>query len=168
MPVSTPTSGRKIPPRLWPKVMRLRDDGQSSEKIAAQLKLEHGIEITPRSVSRLIVRLSAKREELVVTALQQMMLDAVPGMLDKAERAAKRLNLLVRSETDTMKVAAGLRGFADALDKVAKLGGVATASSLDVTSGGKRIDLRKLSDAELDAEIARLASAEGTPGAAAS
>jgi len=136
-----PAPHRKIPPRVWPQVLKLRGEGWSSARITAQLKLEHGIEVTDRSVNRLLVRLQQQQDQLVVTALQQMMLDAVPGMLDKAARASRTLDKLIRSETDTGKVAAGLRSFADALDKVAKLGGVSTSATLDVTTGGKRLAL---------------------------
>lgn len=132
---------RKIPPRLWAQVLKHRGDGDSADKIAARLKLEHGIEITPRSVNRLLVRLQQQQDQVVVAALQQMMLDVVPGMLEKATRASRTLDKLIRGETDTAKVAAGLRSFADALDKVAKLGGVSTAQTLDVTTGGKRLAL---------------------------
>lgn len=132
---------QKIPPRLWPQVLKHRGDGESAEKIAARLKLEHGIEITPRSVNRLLVRLQQQQDQIVIAALQQMMLDAVPGLLEKAARASRTLDKLIRSETDTAKVAAGLRGFSDALDKISKLGGVSTAQTLDVTTGGKRLAL---------------------------
>lgn len=136
-----PVPCQKIPPRCWPQVTRLRADGWSAERISAQLKLEHGIEVTSRSVNRLLVKLQQRQDQLVVSALQQMMLDAVPGMLDKAKRASRTLDRLIRSEHDTAKVAAGLRSFADTLDKVAKLGGVSTTATLDVTSGGKALAL---------------------------
>ena len=71
----------------------------------------------------------------------RVLLDPGPGPDEKATRASRALDKLIRSETDTAKVAAGLRSFADSIDKIAKLGGVATATTLDVTSGGKGLSL---------------------------
>ena len=136
-----PFCSQKIPPRCWPQVSALRSDGWSAERIAKQLKLEHDIEVTSRSVNRLLAKLQQRQDQLVVSALQRMMLDAVPGLVEKANRASRALDKLIRSETDTAKVAAGLRSFADSIDKIAKLGGVATATTLDVTSGGKGLSL---------------------------
>lgn len=132
---------RKIPPRLWPVVGRMRRDGRAAHEIADVLERDHGVTVTSRSVNRLLVHLAEEDRAVAVRALQGVLLDHVPGLLASVRKSARHVGALVLQADDVAEAAAGLRAQADLLERVAKLGGVAVAQAVDVTTAGKPVSI---------------------------
>ena len=56
-------------------------------------------------------------------------------------KSARHVGALVLQADDVAEAAAGLRAQADLLERVAKLGGVAVAQAVDVTTAGKPVSI---------------------------
>lgn len=169
-----PSSGRRrvsrvIPPDLHAAVLeRLRQNDPTTGKlygyraVASWLEAEHQVVCSHMAVARLHAAASEDGERLLVAALREDLRDMVAPMRADLARGVKALREALKTETNTQKIAAGVRALTGALDTVSKLSGVAKPISVDVTSGGQ-----SLPDAYglLAASLTRLAQEPDAPGA---
>lgn len=159
---------RTIPSELHAPILAwLREPSDSGRPrtyvaAAAWVGETYGVKITRMSVCRLVATNEARGDQLIIAALREELRDAVEPTKAATMRGVRQVDALLQGEDDTAKAAAGLRALTGALEVLAKLGGVAAPVAVDLTSAGKPI--AKLSDAELDAEIARLAGRSGEAG----
>jgi len=109
--------------------------GRTTHEIADELCAE-GIQTSYKSVCRVLRHMAERDERIVREAIQGMLLDHVPALVREVRKSSRHVGALVLGTDDLAEAAAGLRAQADLLDRVAKLGGIAAASAIDVTTQG--------------------------------
>lgn len=122
--------------------------------VAAWLLKVHAVKCSHMAIVRLHAAHDARSEALIVAALRETLRDLVAPTAAKLRRSLARLDQLVRGSRSVKDVAAATNAEARALREVARLGGVAAATQIDVTTNGQPLaDARSV----LAASIARLA-----------
>lgn len=134
-------------------------------EVSVWLLTEHGITASREAVRRLHRRTLEHDEQRLVAALRDELREQVAPAIQRLRIAARRLSQMVDGETNTQKVAAGVRALTGALDTFAKLSGVAKPVAVDVTTNGQPLHDARAALAEGLARAA-LAAAEGRAGEA--
>lgn len=156
-----PRLPRRIPLELHAEVVaKLRGINPQSGKpwtsrdVVVWLREVHGVKVSHTSVLRVYAIADAAGKRLMVEALQETMRDQVAPLIARLKRTTKRLDEMASRSRSTKDVASAVNAMTRSLDAFARLGAVAAPAAVDVTSGGKTIDVR----ASLEAKLARLAA----------
>ena len=168
-----PPRSRTIPAALHAATLaRLREVNPdtlrpySCTEVARWLGEAHGLPVSRYAIERLRVTAEKHTGAQVTAALREEIADAVPAILARLKRTARRLDERARTETNTQKLAAATSSLTRALHELATLGGVAAPLAVDLTSGGQPLEDAR---ATLAARLAGLAqepepgSESGTP-----
>jgi hypothetical protein len=134
---------RSIPPNLHAEViakLSAQDPATgkvyTSRAVAAWLRTAHDVRCSHHAVLRVEAAASERGEQILVAALREELRDAVGPAKASVNKARRRLDELLATETDPAKVARGLSALTGALDAFTKLSGVAAPAKIDVTTGG--------------------------------
>lgn len=157
----TPPRSRTIPPKLHAATLeRLRETNPDTLKpftcseVARWLGEAHGCPASRLAVQRLRAAAEKHSSAQVAAALREEIVERLPALLARVDRASRRVAELTRTEKNTQRAAAALNALTRASRDLATLSGAAAALKVDVTSGGAPIaDVR----ATLATQLARLA-----------
>lgn len=157
----TPSRSRTIPAALHAATLaRLREINPdtlrpySCTEVARWLGEAHGLPVSRYAIERLRVTAEKHTGAQVTAALREEIADAVPAILARLKRTARRLDERARIETNTQKLAAAVSSLTRALHELTTLGGVAAPVHVDLTSGGAPITDARVT---LATQLARLA-----------
>lgn len=109
----------------------------TTRSVAAWLGEVHGVKCSYMAVVRLRAAADERGDALIVEALRETLRDLVGPTASKLRRSLTKLDTLVRASRSVKDVAAATNAEARALREVARLGGVAAVTQVDLTSGGK-------------------------------